>query len=322
MINQLIAERSENYNSDVANASSRLEFFKVKNICSPSDWIIMERILSAHGFTLNSSISGKNRYACNNKKPSSNISIITASFDLTFTILFASCNRSIQGFFPKSTIFTHSCAPNCFITMSSKLALKIRTSVDITRGAPLHVAHHPSVLYFGTKARQDHLKEIQGFNCQCSRCEDPIELGSNMSTWMCTNCRKCSLVLKTPLQSNERLCRECNFSIDSSKAQSLLVEHEYKLYNQINYTSSLDMSSQFVGFLKEVITNNSDINFHPNHWILIDCARKIVSFYGEDLGVLNSEEDHEIYIRLLKQLLHINDIIVPGLSRERGMESF
>lgn len=44
--------------------------------------------------------------------------------------------------------------------------------------------------YQGNKARQEHLLEGKYFRCQCTRCTDPTELGTEISSLVCHKCRK------------------------------------------------------------------------------------------------------------------------------------
>ena len=53
--------------------------------------------------------------------------------------------------------------------------------------------------YQGTLSRRQHLRKTKYFECDCSVCRDPYELGSYISTILCPRCRKGYLGMEDPL---------------------------------------------------------------------------------------------------------------------------
>lgn len=45
------------------------------------------------------------------------------------------------------------------------------------------------IFFKGTFERQEHLREGKYFECDCDRCSDPTELGTHLSSILCTKCK-------------------------------------------------------------------------------------------------------------------------------------
>ena len=63
--------------------------------------------------------------------------------------------------------FNHSCAPTCAPEIGMA-TLTIKTTAEVTRGTPLTIAYVDSGEW--RSVRQRALRDIYGFECQCSRC--------------------------------------------------------------------------------------------------------------------------------------------------------
>lgn len=78
--------------------------------------------------------------------------------------------------------------------------------------------------------RREHLLENKFFECRCSRCSDPTELGTYTSALLCPKC-KSGLVLSTqPLNAEahwsctNKLNSQCPGYTVSAKSVNLLIE--------------------------------------------------------------------------------------------------
>lgn len=69
--------------------------------------------------------------------------------------------------------------------------------VDLEPGQQLQ--HSYSYTLNGTAQRQEHLKTGKYFDCDCKRCKDPTELGTNFSTFKCSKCEDGWLLWSDPL---------------------------------------------------------------------------------------------------------------------------
>lgn len=69
------------------------------------------------------------------------------------------------------------------INLNDILRIFARATVELKQGDILYTSYTHTLN--GTHARQSHLKLSKFFTCQCARCLDPTELGTNLSTLLC-----------------------------------------------------------------------------------------------------------------------------------------
>ena len=63
---------------------------------------------------------------------------------------------------------------------------------------------------YGHLKRKFIIKDFWFFDCACSRCQDPSELGSFMSAMKCTDCNNGNLLPMDPMDSDAQwLCSNC-----------------------------------------------------------------------------------------------------------------
>merc|ERR1711963_1027953 len=79
-----------------------------------------------------------------------------------------------------AAMMEHSCMPNVKITFDKQFNITVRAARNISEGEHLSTMYTHAL--WGTIARRDHLAMTKNFWCSCSRCCDPTEFGSNIST--------------------------------------------------------------------------------------------------------------------------------------------
>jgi len=62
----------------------------------------------------------------------------------------------------------------------------VRAAVDLKKGDELFSSYTSSLL--PTMLRRENLSLTKFFECDCARCADPTELGTNASSLKCTKC--------------------------------------------------------------------------------------------------------------------------------------
>lgn len=73
----------------------------------------------------------------------------------------------------------------------------VRASVNVPENEELFASYTHSLS--PTMLRREHLREGKYFDCECSRCADPTELGTHMSTLKCTKCDNGVVMSTNPL---------------------------------------------------------------------------------------------------------------------------
>ena len=73
----------------------------------------------------------------------------------------------------------------------------LRTTVKIEKGSDIYITYthtlNPTLL------RRNHLQQCKFFDCECARCADPTELGTNMSSMKCNKCDSGFIMSSNPL---------------------------------------------------------------------------------------------------------------------------
>jgi len=217
---------------------------------------------------------------------------------------------------------THSCVPNCTwaITYSPEFVIKVRPTVPIEKGQVLTVAYNYDYTKYGCRYRQKRILQNAEFNCRCRRCVDVTDLGTFAGGIMCFKCKTgvCLPEEMTVLDSDWK-CDKCGYAMCASFAAS----YAEGLFEQLEMTKELSESDSDEELseaerLEEFISDNSNIKLHPNHWVLMEAAQRLVNIQSTKLEELTLDQ-LEGFIFYCEYLLQIRSVISPGASTPRGM---
>ena len=96
----------------------------------------------------------------------------------------ASCNSlqggeevSCIGLFPVFSLLSHGCVANTRRD-TDRGRLRIIATVNIKAGEEIVSSYKNPLL--GSVSRRSHFPTVWYFDCDCARCQDPQELGSNL----------------------------------------------------------------------------------------------------------------------------------------------
>ncbi|XP_049533897.1 SET domain-containing protein SmydA-8 [Anopheles darlingi] len=130
-----------------------------------------------------------------------------------FEIRLPERRTKVRALYPLGAMLSHDCRPNTKHYFDDALRMVLVATVDIERGATISTSYTQPLL--GTLHRRLALKQSKHFDCQCERCTDPTELGTNLSGFRCPVCRK-GIVLSAQPCSPQSVwrCRQqkCAFS--------------------------------------------------------------------------------------------------------------
>ena len=127
----------------------------------------------------------------------------------TFQVLAPGSARSLAGLYLRVSLLNHSCVPNCRLIFRSDNSLQVRSSLEIRRGQQLNISYTPP--FFSVIARNNILHRGKQFLCSCPRCQDPSELGTNLSSVRCDaeECEGRGLYQHTGAFSEDWECSRC-----------------------------------------------------------------------------------------------------------------
>lgn len=149
------------------------------------------------------------------------------------------------------------------------------------------------------------------FRCECTRCVDPTELGTHLSSLKCQSCQIGSLIQMHTGQS-KWTCLNCNASESNEKVDDILREIRHQVNNS---GSQMDQIEIFIAKYSRVL--------HPNHYLLIEMKQKLAAIIRH-MGEMNSEFSKSVKllnrkIELCKEIVPLLSILQPGISRLRGI---
>lgn len=149
------------------------------------------------------------------------------------------------------------------------------------------------------------------FRCECTRCVDPTELGTHLSSLKCQSCQIGSLIQMNNGQS-KWTCLNCNASETNEKIDDILREIRHQVNNS---GSQMDQIEIFIAKYSRVL--------HPNHYLLIEMKQKLAAIIRH-MGEMNSEFTKSVKllnrkIELCKEIVPLLSILQPGISRLRGI---
>ncbi|CAD6999380.1 unnamed protein product [Ceratitis capitata] len=231
--------------------------------------------------------------------------------------------RTTQGYalrclYPITGILAHNCVPNTFRTIhpSEGYRIRLRAMCDLAEGQQLQ--HSYTYTLNGTVQRQEHLKTGKFFTCQCKRCKDPTELGTNFSTFKCSKCEDGWLLPSDPLDSSCKWkCTLCTFSTSNNAIQKALSV----MQSEVATIQAMEPSPQKLQETEKLMRKYLVV-VHPRHFIQTGLRQSLIEMYGRvaeyELAelpdvMLDHKED------LCRQVLRVLEVFEPGLSRTRAM---
>ncbi|XP_062556423.1 SET domain-containing protein SmydA-8 isoform X2 [Armigeres subalbatus] len=217
-----------------------------------------------------------------------------------------------RALYPEAFYIMHDCTPNTTHTDDPKSrVLSIRLTNDLKAGDPITLSY--SYTLQGTLKRRQHLFESKFFWCQCKRCSDPTEFGTNCSSIKCTKCPKGYILATDPLnQDADWKCKTCSHSM-SAKIIVQLLDRLFKEMDTID-GNSVDLYEQF--------NTKYQNTLHPNHYLFLSTKHSLCQLYGKISGYLISEmslQQIKHKEKICRDLLSVVDTYEPGMSRLRGV---
>lgn len=141
------------------------------------------------------------------------------------------------------------------------------------------------------------------FECNCSRCLDPTELGTHMSS---VKCKQCSDGYAIHNGSNW-LCEQCKGALDPVQIQKLLAEISEAMGKA---------NGDIIGYEELLQKHAGDL--HPNHFLMIDLKQNIATILRTILMNPMCQPGKEVLERrldLCAEILPVVKAVIPGYSK-------
>ncbi|KAL1494115.1 hypothetical protein ABEB36_009764 [Hypothenemus hampei] len=218
-------------------------------------------------------------------------------------------NQCLRALYTKGAMMAHNCLANTHISVDDNFIMSVYARVDIN-DQDLITINYTNVLE-GTQERHEHLMEGKYFSCKCSRCKDPSELGTEISSLLCHKCRR-GFLRHTELEVDFKIwqCSECkvcfkNFLID------LAIEEARRRIHDLDPT----MGVQALEALYKTLL----LTFHPNHYLMLELKQIMINFYSKSPP---TKQNLNRKIDLCGSLMSVFSKIEPGISRIRALTMY
>ncbi|XP_059471579.1 SET domain-containing protein SmydA-8 isoform X1 [Neocloeon triangulifer] len=229
---------------------------------------------------------------------------------------FEACSRvsggnPVRALYPQFALLSHNCVPNTAHSIGADYKVRVRTTVPVKKGDELFITYTHTLQ--PTYARRQHLKLSKYFDCECARCADPEELGSNLSTIKCPKCEWGWVRAEKPLDdASDYKCHKCEYKMSNADTMKVMgvIQREIEALDPADLEVREQLIKKYHAFL------------HPKHAHLTALKHSLCQLYGR-VAEYTFEEMPDLLmerkIELCKHMLQIADIVQPGYSRLRGM---
>lgn len=192
--------------------------------------------------------------------------------------------KRLRAIYLTASMIDHSCKPNTkHVYLGDNFHLAMIATVPITKGELITATYCQSL--WGTLDRRKILMTNKFFACDCNRCKDPTELGTNLGNIYCSVCnnafrqtsqwRGAMLHSTDPLDENAPWkCEKCEHSILAKQmfwGNNALKQDLYKLNksNPKDFEDFIDKYSQ---------------TLHPSNHLVVQAKLALVQIYGNKKG--------------------------------------
>jgi len=184
----------------------------------------------------------------------------------------------VEALYITACLMEHSCRPNVKITFEKDFSITVRAGRDITEGE--HISTMYSHAMWGTVARREHLFGTKKFWCECVRCKDVTEFGSNMSTILSDGE---PMLPSDPLDMNsDWVCEKTGAKRPAEEVKEEMARIGVEL-QMLTAKSSIDEAEQFIEEYSSLL--------HPNHYHMVAIKHQLMQMYGRTEGYLIQDMD-------------------------------
>ena len=228
-----------------------------------------------------------------------------------------------RGVFPLLAKLNHGCVSNArYVNVEEGTVMECRATVVIREGEEVR-DHYVSPLD-DTVRRREALSVGWYFSCECWRCADREEAGTNLSSfscsglssrqdsWGCSTSKESCPGLVTAVNilqsSTDYRCEQCDTVFSSQLVTALRDE----------ITDMLAMTDQSDVLGLEFLLEMYGSVLHQTNSIILTIKRFLIYIYGRS-SQFCSEERLAKKVEWCEEILSVCDLVMPGLTRERGL---
>ncbi|XP_030387506.1 uncharacterized protein LOC115634090 isoform X2 [Scaptodrosophila lebanonensis] len=212
---------------------------------------------------------------------------------------------TLKGVYICGASLPHHCVPNTVLALDEQFNMKLYAAVPLKAGDIIYNSYTNPLM--GTTQRQHQLRLSRHQECSCSRCLDPTELGTHMSSMKCRQCPGGYAICDLS-GSGDWVCEGCGAVLPAAEVHELLAEVGAAL---VEVQGELPVFEALLAQYKPLL--------HPNHFLLLDIKQNIASILRAAI-LMNSLAEPckkllERRVQLCGDLLPVTRAVVPGISK-------
>ena len=166
--------------------------------------------------------------------------------------------------YPTFSFLSHSCLCNAKFSIQRDRTIQLVAQTDIKAGEEITIQYMTPML--GNVQRRNKIRKNWYFDCSCARCEDPSELGTNVSGAVCQDCESQGVLL--PSQDGYTCTTQtCTNTIKLDQVQDM----EASLEVELEQCDSKDVEA-LQRLLEKWLRK-----FHPQHFLILLLKRKLLA---------------------------------------------
>ncbi|XP_011880733.1 PREDICTED: protein msta, isoform B-like isoform X2 [Vollenhovia emeryi] len=220
---------------------------------------------------------------------------------------------SLRGLYPMGAFQNHCCVPNTRHHFDDQQRMHVSAALPIAAGEEITMSY--TDLLWDTSSRRQFLKVTKRFSCNCNRCSDPLEFGSQLGALLCAM-DDCSghLLPRNPLNyESSWICYKCQTSVNHRQ-----IEYIHSGLNTFVSDAVYKTPREILRFTETVLSKLVP----ATNYILLDVKYRIISYFGRasDLKWENLT-DAELRIKQVycDDILSALDALDSGDSIKKGL---
>lgn len=195
--------------------------------------------------------------------------------------------KRIRGIYCTASMMNHSCRPNTrHVFLGDEHHMAVIATVHIAKGDLITATYTQSL--WGTLDRRRHLKTYKYFDCECDRCKDPTEFGTNLGNIYCSVCnglgapttnQEAMLLSTNPLDETAPWkCEKCDHFIQSRQMfwGNNALKQDLKNLNKSRPADYEDFIQKYSQTL------------HPSNHLVVQAKLALIQIYGNCKGYMLS----------------------------------
>lgn len=206
-------------------------------------------------------------------------------------------------------LLVQSCIANSFLTIDAEFKVKLYAGQDIERG---HIiTYNNAIVMLSTRERREQLQKTKHILCECQRCVDPTELGTNIGSIKCTNCNSGYYRICECCEFSWT-CQDCKHKVSSEKLENLLEEAKVSLMKHNDAQNLTKLQEWMIEYSKKL---------SRNHWLVLDAKQTLVNWFKRECATEKGTSLKLLQwkLELFEELVPAVRALRPGLSKMLGI---